>query len=412
MPRDRIAEEHPVDTAMSTDTVRNRLERVAGVVTPNGWSLLAVAVATTGLGVVADYRELLAPGLALLALFAVACLWLLARPSIEGRRVITPSRVQEGESAHGVLTLRNVGSRRAPMLTLQERVGADTVEASVRSLAPGAEQTVSYPLPTEQRGRHVVGPLRLGHTDPFRIVRAGRSQGGCVTLFVHPRSHEVPALPTGRARDLEGLQSRRTSRGGVSFHTLREYVPGDDLRFVHWRSTARTGTLMVRHNVVTDEPRFSVLLDTAAASYDTDERFEDAVRVAASWVRAGVEHGNEVEFRTTSGLHGHIDGTGVGHHRVLDLMAQAETTKDDPGLAELARLVDTRRVPVSLGIVTGHPRAGQSEIVARATSRFDSVSIVQLADRPGATPLRIDGALVLHCSGSEDFVRTWKQRVG
>ncbi len=382
------------------------------LLTDNGWALLGVvAVATIG-WLATGYRELLAVAGSLLALCCLSLAWLFLRPSIEGRRSIVPGRVVEGDPAQGVLTLRNTGTRRSPVLLGVEQVGDRSVRATIGSLAPGAEQTVTYPLPTDQRGRFVVGPLTLGHADPFRLVRVGRTTGARATLYVHPKSHDVPPLPTGRARDLEGLTSQRTSRGGITFHTLREYVPGDDLRFVHWRSTARTGTLMVRHNVVTNEPRFSVLLDTAATSYDTTERFEHAVRVAASWIRAGVDQGNEVEFRTTGGLHARVDTAGVGHNRVLDLLAQAECSAEDAGLAELARMVDTRRVPVSLGIVTGEPARGQSEIIARATGRFDSVSVIQLGDQFQGAPLRISGALVLRCTSSDHFARIWKQQVG
>lgn len=393
-------------------TMRRSLAQRLDVLTDNGWTLLAVIIVALVGWFFTGYRELLAIAGALIALFCLSLGWLFFRPSVEGRRSIVPGRVVEGEPAQGVLSLRNTGTRRSPVLLGIEQVGDRSVRATIGSLAPGAEQTVAYPLPTDQRGRFVVGPLTLGHADPFRLVRVGRTTGARATLYVHPKSHDVPPLPTGRARDLEGLHSQRTSRGGVTFHTLREYVPGDDLRFVHWRSTARTGTLMVRHNVVTNEPRFSVLLDTAKSSYDSTERFEHAARVAASWIRAGVDRGNEVEFRTTSGLHGRIDSAGVGHNRVLDLLAQAEIDERDPGLAELARLVDTKRVPVSLGIVTGEPQRGQSEIIARSTSRFDSVSVIQLGDEFQGAPLRISGALVLRCTSSEHFATIWKQRVG
>src|SRR6185437_9806160 len=105
--------------------------------------------------------------------------------------------------------------------------------------------------------------------------------GGPQQIAVHPRILRLQPLPTGVSRYLEGPSSDSSPQGTVTFHRLREYVVGDDLRTVHWPSTAKVGQLVVRHNVDTAQPYTVVVLDVDPARY-SPETFEEAVDTAAS----------------------------------------------------------------------------------------------------------------------------------
>ena len=76
------------------------------------------------------------------------------------------------------------------------------------------------------------------------------------------------------------------SSSDVSFHALRDYVAGDDRRNIHWKTTARTGRLMVRQFEETRRAHLLIVLDLDHEAWGSDEEFEDGVSAAASLARA------------------------------------------------------------------------------------------------------------------------------
>jgi hypothetical protein len=101
-------------------------------------------------------------------------------------------------------------------------------------------------------------------------------------LFVHPRTVPLSGIASGWIRDLEGLSTNDLSTSDVELHTLREYVPGDDQRHVHWRTSVRVGTLMVRQFIDTRRWHLALVLGTSRRDYASDDEFELAVSMVAS----------------------------------------------------------------------------------------------------------------------------------
>ena len=162
-----------------------------------------------------------------------------------GRRPRRRRRAGDQPAAHADRLAHDRGARRRP--------AAAPRHPAARS-RPRSTEAV-YTLPTARRGVVTVGPALIVKSDLLDLMRREIVQTGTQTLWVHPRVAALRPLPVGFAKDLEGPTSDASPAGDVAFHALREYELGDDHRHIHWMSTARTGTLMVRHYVDNRRPQ-------------------------------------------------------------------------------------------------------------------------------------------------------------
>ncbi|MFK3985660.1 DUF58 domain-containing protein [Micromonospora sp. NPDC050397] len=259
-------------------------------ITSRGIGLLACAGLLLLLGFRFGYPELTLLGAA--ALIAVGCAVAVAgwRPRLDVSRQAEPDRVGRGEPATMTLTVRNGGRLRSANMIAEDRCGNRPVPVPLLRLRPGRDTTVSYPVPTHRRGVVPVGPLRVTGHDALGLVVLARAHGNTAQVWVHPRIHPLNAVPAGVARSMDGRVDR-VPHGSITFDSLREYVVGDELRRVHWRTSARIGELMVREHLDTSLPRIVVLLDDRAAAHPVlvdgvAESFESACEAAASVVAA------------------------------------------------------------------------------------------------------------------------------
>jgi uncharacterized protein (DUF58 family) len=205
---------------------------------------------------------------------------------------------------------------------------------------------------------------------------------------------------------MEGPTSSRSPQGGIAFHSLRDYEPGDDWRLIDWKSTARTGALVVRHNVIPDEPRHLIVLDTSAKPY-AGQAFEDAVRVAASLCSAASQAGFPIDLRVTG------DGSQSGDSELaaLDLLSGVESTETDPGLSHVAELL-TDVLAGSDGtvlvVITGQAASEHIDVLSSLGRRFLTVSLAQITEQPMTTPR---GVIAVNAPTSERFAAIWNQLV-
>ena len=139
-----------------------------------------------------------------------------------------------------------------------------------------------------------VGPVRTVRADPIGLVRREVVWTESAELVVHPRTIGVPSTSTGLIRDLEGTPTRDLTSSDVAFHALREYQPGDERRYIHWKSTAKTGTFMVRQFEQTRRSHLVVALTLATGDYASEEEFELAVSVAGSLGVRAIRDGRTV----------------------------------------------------------------------------------------------------------------------
>lgn len=256
--------------------------------TRQGWSTSFGGITSVVLGRMFGLIELYVVGSALLAAVAIA-LAIVNRPlpRLAVRRLARPATVGVGEPARVDIQVSNHSSVRAPKLSLWEPVG-DKGGAPMQLAPLGAGESVSaaYRVPTSRRGVVRTGPLRADRSDPLGLARRSSWLAGVGEVLVVPQLITL-AFPTagGAGRLGEHLRLKSYGQSGSEFHSQREYIAGDDLRRVNWKSSARSTNLIVRETALEGIQRCTVVLDTLAESYDTDG-FERAVTAAASVVAA------------------------------------------------------------------------------------------------------------------------------
>ncbi len=275
-------------------------------------------------------------------------------------------------------------------------------------LRPGAEATFTYRLPTRKRGIYDVGPLLLKRQDPFGLLSASREVSDTATLWVHPRHHALLPLPASLDRSLDGPTSDSTPRGSITFHSLREYVLGDDLRHIHWRSSARLGTLMVRQHVDTTLPDVAVVIDTRPEAHSADS-FEAAVEAAASVIFALLSQRFPVKVTTTASTlldpHGSHDPlTGF-----LDTLAGLEL---EPGgsYATTTDRLSRRRGGFAAVVLSGGLTPSDLQAISPLQHVFGHLVVANL--RPDVMPIvgALGKARVIDAPTSESFANQWNQR--
>ncbi len=253
------------------------------MLTPLGRGVVVTGILASALGARLHWQEF--TQLAVLAgcLLLLGLLWQLVPGSPTARLTMRQHRVVEG-SPSPTATLE-VQAGAAPMLfpRVVVPVGAREVHLRLRSLGPFARHTEpDLRLPDMPRGVHVVGPVVYEKSDPVGVISRRFETGAPLALFVSPVVVDLAVFAGGLTNDLDGATSQRLSMSDLAFHALREYVPGDDLRHVHWRSSAKAGELLVRQFHESRRGHVTILLDAARSSYPRRRDFELAVSAATS----------------------------------------------------------------------------------------------------------------------------------
>ncbi|GAA3932845.1 DUF58 domain-containing protein [Microbacterium soli] len=334
----------------------DRLRRIAAVVRPLGWMVMALAVAAWITGQVLGWHEVVVLGLVMAAVAVVCALFLIGRTEYDVELDLARDRVVVGERAVGALTLRNHGSRAILPSRVVLPVGNGRGEFSIHRLAPGHEAEELFAIPTHRRGVVEVGPVSVVRGDPLGLFERTHHREDPVDLYVHPRTTLFGGQSLGFLRDLEGLPAADLSRDDVSFHTLLEYQPGDDLRHVHWRSTARTGIMMVRQFEETRRSHFVIGLSCSARDYRTDDEFELAISIAGSIGLRALRDSQRVDVR----VQGRELPAGTGM-RLLDSLSMVEHTRPrDGGVPELAGALAATTASASVvALVCGSAVSGE-----------------------------------------------------
>jgi uncharacterized protein (DUF58 family) len=378
------------------------------MLTRQGWLVAALAVATLIGGRLLGLTELYVLGAGLGALVLFAAVWVgSARVQLRVERRLRPQRVHAGREARVDIAVTNLTGRRSRILRLHDPVSSTPgATAEVGPIGAGATGRLAYRLPTDRRGITVVGPLTATVSDPFGLAEVALIAASIDELTVYPRVEQVVPVPVtlghdphGGAEDPPGL-----GRVGEDFYALRAYSVGDDLRRVHWPTTARRGELMVRQDELPWQGRATVLVDLRRDHFDEDS-FEQALSVVASVVSAERGRRDLLRLVTTDGGD---SGFGAGNAHVealLEYLATAEPTNRGTLQGSVTSL---RRVTHSGALVVVVGNATHEDLAAARSlhGSYASVTVVDVRTDPASTPPATgDGVVVLRAG--EAFAPRW-----
>jgi uncharacterized protein (DUF58 family) len=388
------------------------------MLTRQGWTVGWGAMALFGGGRLLGIGQLYVFGAAALLLVIGALAYVhLVRVDLEVDRRVHPARVYAGTTSRVRIGIRNLRRRRTPLLRIEDPV-SDTNGAHMvlAPLDPGAAETCTYRLPTERRGIVHVGPLRIVIADPFGLAQGALMAAPRVQATVFPRVDPVQPVPFTAGHDpLAGVrQPNALGRSGDDFYALRPYAMGDDLRRIHWPSTARHDELLVRQHEQPWQGRTTVLLDLDNATHDPDG-FETAVSAAASIVSANSQRRDLVRLVMSDGTD---TGFGVGRTHLEALLEWLAVVETIPASDVSAMLESLQRGPGSGGslvAIAGRLTEESATALRRTSHRFGSLTVV-LVEPSGSQPVPFPAAMPIEASlpavrvGAErPFKAAWNQ---
>ena len=378
--------------------------------TTRGWVALGAAAALALLWIGFGELEMLATSFFLATAAGIGVVFTRVRhPRPEVDRHLYPTQVHEGDHVVVEVDLRT--GRRSSNLTLEDRVrGLGVARFAAGRSGEGQALTARYEVLCRQRGIYDVGPAMVGVTDPFGLAEQRSPVGALDRLVVYPRIEELHGFPAVRGYDGSMQTTRPTyaPHGGEDFFTLREYQVGDDLRKVHWPSSAKRDQLMIKQLEVPWQSRALVVFDQRSDRYPSAEAFEQAVRGAASVVGHLYRGGFSPDLwagEQATGLR-----SGSRYDQSMELLAGIAP---DPHVDLRAAVTRLRRAGVGGGalvLVTGMPDEGilaALRVLSIDFTRTVVMAVTAPADE-GLPSVRRSGAVAVGVGPDAPWGPAWR----
>lgn len=358
--------------------------------------------------------ELYIVAAAMLALVVCAVVWVLLNwRSLHVARAVSPSRLHAGGSSTVTLDLANHRMIPTPVARITDEVeGTVRADANVPPIRRHGTTRASYRVPTERRGRIEIGPMKTKVTDPFGLAASTRTTAPDTHLLVLPKVDRIvaPPQPGGQSAHELDRTPNRVGANGDDFSSLRAYAIGDDLRKVHWPSSARSGELVVRTEHVPEHGHSLVVLDVRAVAADA-ETFELMVSAAASVMVACSNRGDRVRFVTTAGFDA-IGDSPASFDAILDALALIEQSSGATASlpfrlgrngAEAGAMIVARDAETMIATMPSNPGGMSNTFVVRFVPEGAKTQLASIG---------LPSGRMIDVHPTDDFADSWNSIVG
>ena len=403
--------------------------------TLRGRSFIAAGVTAVACGIVLGERDLVRIGALVALLPVVAALWVARSGNRLGlARTLSATQVEVGQRAVVHLELTNVGPTTGVLL-IEEQIPwalGSRPRFVIDTMRPGWHRQIEYPVQAEVRGRYDIGPMRVRVGDPFGLLELHRTFTRTTSLVVIPSTEPLsPITLRGAWTGTGDNRPRPFASGSAADVTVREYRVGDDLRRVHWRSTAKVGGLMVRREEQPWQSRCTLFIDNRARVHrgqGPHSSIERAVTAAASIAVHLTAQGYQVRLVSALGEeieHGWHDGdVAVSTQPLLERLAVLPTVpQPDLYTGWVDESVTSGMLVAVLGDTDEHDREFLSGVHHRGSASYAVVLDVDswaartadpvFARRPGHLPtaawLRQRGWKAAELKRSGSLQTTWQE---
>ena len=378
--------------------------------TRRGWSLLAASFAVVAAARLLGLGQLWIIAMGLWLLLSGCAIWTSRHHVAVAALRDIPEHLHVGSEGRVDLIVVNQGRATSPTSRYLDQFddGDRSARFELQPLMPGSQARAAYRVPTHRRGRFTLGPLVGTLGDPFGITARTWNAATAQEVIVHPRLFELLAPPemSGSGVDAESRDVAGRPDSGGEFDTLRDYAATDDLRHVHWKSTARRGRMMVRQDQSRRRAPATIMLDTRATAHN-EASFERAVEATASIAAAIARTGRPFDVITSAG-----EPLGQSGRRylgsVLDELAVIEATSANRIVPAL-RGKRAMSVIAIMGELSDPDRAAVDQMVQRGGA-LALVLCHQQARSAGSAAARRFVIDISHTTAS-DIVTQWNNAV-
>jgi uncharacterized protein (DUF58 family) len=291
------------------------------------------------------------------------------------------------------MTVRATTERVAPPSRILDQLNDTLVSVDLPAVSRKAPVDTQYFVYAQRRGVHTVGPILEERTDPFGLASRTVRHDVVAELLIHPAIHQLRLPDTAqRALQANAIVPRFSEDPLADFRSLRDYEVGDDPRRVHWPSSAKTGTLVVRDQFEIRRTNRVLLLETLSTAM-TPVLFEEAVEIAASIACESLRQGMSITVLTRDGAHPGRSLPLRHRQQALDLFTRVQQTSSDDTIG-LANLRLTRDPADRLIVIasSGSELTAQLGRNSRLRRQLTLVCVGNPPNLPGVQALAVNNA--------------------